>query len=647
MKPLECDKLKPNLADLTTAFKRALLIRQAEYSLLDLYKEGLISGTIHTCIGQELIGAIIGQTYQEGDYIFSNHRGHGHFLGTFPEQLSAFFAELLGKETGLCGGHGGSQHLHHDGFTSNGILGGTAPIALGTALAQKLSKKGKTIVFLGDGAMGEGVIYEALNMASLYKVPLYIVCEKNHIAQTTATDLTTAGSLLDRAKAFGINTFSSTTLNPEGLVESVNQAIDTLKHGPVFHLIETQRLMPHSKSDDTRSPDSIKQMWLNDPLDKWHFSFSDSEQLKQKEQVQSLIQEAIKQASSADHATRFPPVYTPASSMLEQTAELSEQPLVERINQALHTQLKNPLSMVFGEDVLDPYGGAFKVSRNLSEKYPSQVLSTPISEAAIAGMGIGLALAGRRPIAEIMFGDFLGLCFDQLFNHASKIPSMFNGKVSIPLIIRTTSGGGRAYGATHSQAVEGLLLNKPNIQSISCHPYLSTKQLEDSFASVESTTIIYEPKLAYQSKASSIKGHKLFTVGAPWPDLFVQPMMPAYLTLICYGPTLDLSLKAAQELLFKYELPVEVISLCRLDTPNWELIERSVKHTEKVLIVEESHSADGLGYSIINHLHQHNQEIQGRTLCAHFSPLSAAPQIESQQLVSSSDVINCIVNWSQ
>ena len=121
---------------------------------------------------------------------------------------------------------------------------------------------------------------------------------------------------------------------------------------------------------------------------------------------------------------------------------------------------------MLGEDILDPYGGAFKVTRGLSTDFPTRVRTTPISEAAIAGVSAGLALAGFRPIAEIMFGDFLALCFDQIANHISKYGAMYDGAATCPVVIRTPSGGGRGYGPTHSQSLEKHFLGIPHLRVV-------------------------------------------------------------------------------------------------------------------------------------------------------------------------------------
>ena len=137
---------------------------------------------------------------------------------------------------------------------------------------------------------------------------------------------------------------------------------------------------------------------------------------------------------------------------------------IESINKCLHQLFEaNEKTFLIGEDLLDPYGGAFKASKGISTSFPERVISTPISESGFLGFAIGMALQGYRPIVEIMFGDFITLCADQIVNHACKFKGMYNNQVDVPLVVRTPMGGGRGYGPTHSQSIEAMFLNVPRL----------------------------------------------------------------------------------------------------------------------------------------------------------------------------------------
>src|SRR5512139_1277806 len=170
-------------------YERLYTIRRFEETLLENFPRGVFFGTTHTSLGQEADAVGVLSHLRQEDVVFSNHRGHGHFLAAGGDPY-ALFAELMGKATGVCGGRGGSQHLHWENFYSNGILGGTVPQAVGMALAEKLKGSHSiTVVFLGDGTLGEGVVYEALNMAALWNAPILFALENNGIAQTTPIEL--------------------------------------------------------------------------------------------------------------------------------------------------------------------------------------------------------------------------------------------------------------------------------------------------------------------------------------------------------------------------------------------------------------------------------------------------------------------------
>ncbi|MCJ7678899.1 MAG: hypothetical protein MUO35_14385, partial [Anaerolineales bacterium] len=141
--------------------------------------------------------------------------------------------------------------------------------------------------------------------------------------------------------------------------------------------------------------------------------------------------------------------------------------VLESLNQALRSCLADSADVrLLGEDILDPYGGAFKVTRGLSSEFPDRVITTPVSEAGIVGVGVGMALRGLRPVVEIMFGDFVLLAADQLVNHAAKLRWMTGDEVRVPLVVRTPMGGGRGYGPTHSQSLEKHLLGAPGLRSV-------------------------------------------------------------------------------------------------------------------------------------------------------------------------------------
>ncbi len=248
--------------DNAALFRSLYRIRLFEETVLENFTRGLFSGTTHTYLGQEANAVGIISGLEAEDIVFSNHRCHGHFLA-YGGDLHALFAELMGRSTGLCAGRGGSQHLHWKNFYSNGVQGGIVPIATGMAYAENLLKHSSIVIaFLGDGTLGEGVIYEAFNMASLWRVPILYVVENNHIAQTTPIEMTLAGSIPSRFEAFGIPAIEMDTSDVLEILPASQSLIHDVRSArkPQALILNTCRFGPHSKGDDTRLGEFIDQM---------------------------------------------------------------------------------------------------------------------------------------------------------------------------------------------------------------------------------------------------------------------------------------------------------------------------------------------------------------------------------------------------
>lgn len=245
-----------------------LTIRIFEERLLSLFQEGLIFGTTHTCMGQEATAVALVDNLNNDDVIFSNHRCHGHYLARFGD-VKSLLAELMGRQGGVCGGRGGSQHLCRENFYTNGIQGGFMPVAVGTSLALKNDGEQRlAVIFIGDGTLGQGVVYESLNLAALWRVPLLIIVENNFYAQTTPVELALSGSITKRADAFGILADEIESNDVETLhgvfAERVKFVRDT--QTPFLQVVKSYRLGPHSKGDDFRSQKEIDSWWERDPI---------------------------------------------------------------------------------------------------------------------------------------------------------------------------------------------------------------------------------------------------------------------------------------------------------------------------------------------------------------------------------------------
>jgi TPP-dependent pyruvate/acetoin dehydrogenase alpha subunit len=283
----------------SSLYRSIYLIRRFEETVLDNFPRGLFYGTTHTCLGQEANAVGVLSDIAENDIVFSNHRCHGHFLA-YGGDPRALFAELMGRATGVCGGRGGSQHLHWRNFYSNGVQGGIIPIATGMALAEKYKHSGAvTVAFLGDGTLGEGVIYEAFNMAALWKVPILYVLENNRIAQTTPINLAVAGKIVDRFTAFSIPSQQIDTSDIQQIMPVARDLLARIRQdgSPQALVINTQRFGPHSKGDDTRDPSLVDNLRSKyDPVQIQGLRLEAAERIDMEAQVDAEVKAAFEKA---------------------------------------------------------------------------------------------------------------------------------------------------------------------------------------------------------------------------------------------------------------------------------------------------------------------------------------------------------------
>lgn len=629
MKPITVDCTEERI----TLYRRMLRIRTLEDTLLDLFSKGSLFGTTHTSIGQEATAvALMGALDLDRDVIFSSHRCHGHFLA-YGGDPTALLAEIMGRSTGVCGGIGGSQHLQYKNFYSNGIQGGIVPVALGAAMAERYLETGAiAVVFLGDGTLGEGVVYEALNMASLWSTPILFLLEDNGYAQSTPRALGVAGCMAARAAAFGIETSAIETNDVEILLALLRTRVELVRQDkrPAFQIVHTYRLAPHSKGDDHRDEREIAAWRERDPLLILGARLDKADRRALETEVREENELAVAEAMAAPwpdpnalprlvplHATRIP-----GSIRLKTRAEpdpRTNQVTVGRdLNAALHDLMhEDPRVLVIGEDILDPYGGAFKVTRGLSTRFPQRVLTTPISEAGLVGAGNGMALRGMRPIVEIMFGDFVALAADQIVNHAAKFAAMYNSQVICPLTLRTPMGGRRGYGPTHSQSLESLFFSIPGIEIVAVSPlHPAGELLCNAVLQSDSPTLFIENKVMY-ARAVQLpddRGHVgpfevCYGPGLyPTAHLSIDGFRSCDLLLITYGGCAELAMQAAERLLLEHEIASDVIVPAQImPLPIEDLLEPAVQ-AKRVIIIEEGVRAGGWGAEVAAALCEAAQE---------------------------------------
>jgi acetoin:2,6-dichlorophenolindophenol oxidoreductase subunit alpha len=290
----------------------ALLIRHFELSLLDLFEKGRLNGTTHTCLGQEHVPVALRPLLDERDFVFSNHRGHGHYVARYRD-LAGLLAEIMGRAGAVCNGVGGSQHILRDRYLSTGVQGQSVPVAVGVATALARTEPGRlACVYIGDGTWGEGAVYEALNLAALWRSRLLVVVEHNEIAQSTPTQVQLAGSIAARAAAFGIPHLRFTGADLAAIRAELTPAVDLLRGegGPLVIEFAVDRVGPHSKGDDSRSAAELAQVRARD----WavRYSIAHPDQYARCDEIAATAVRAVVEDVSARPLAEWPDAPEPA-----------------------------------------------------------------------------------------------------------------------------------------------------------------------------------------------------------------------------------------------------------------------------------------------------------------------------------------------
>jgi 2-oxoisovalerate dehydrogenase E1 component len=631
--------------------RKALGIRMFEQRLLKLFSEGRLNGTVHTCIGQEWTGVAVAEHLQPADVIFSNHRCHGHYLAR-TENYVGLFAEIMGRERGICRGRGGSQHICDANVFSNGIQGGIVPVSTGIAFAQSMNRGDDiTVVFIGDGTLGEGAVYESLNLASKWQVPLLIVLENNLYAQSTSQHQTLSGDIEARAQAFGIATMRGDTWDPGKLIESMGEAVKFVRstRTPLFFRVDTYRLMAHSKSDDDRDKVEIEEHWQRDVLHR--ACQTDAALIAAQAELEAELDQAVLDAESSALSSGLEPILAGSAGTWTETLFEGNERVVNRIYTGLRRAMeRDDRIMLLGEDIEGPYGGAFKVTKDLSQVFPGRVRNTPISELAITGLSNGLALHGKRPVTEIMFGDFVMLAADQWINHAAKFQYMYADQVTVPVILRTPMGGKRGYGPTHSQSLEKHLLGVPGTQVLALHNRFDPALFyETLLETVDRPTLVIENKVMYGEKANSdaVPGFKWFHSSHRFPISYMRTESVADVTIVCLGGMLQDTERAVGQLFAEHDVIADVLCPTQLFPLQIEAFLPIAQQSGRLLLVEEGHGFCGFAAELLAQLYEHDPTLRISRLSSHPQHIPSSKPMELEVLPNTARIVEAVLALEQ
>ena len=587
-----------------------LTIRGFETRVAALYRDGEVPGFVHLSIGQE--ASAVGACWSLGpaDVITSTHRGHGHCLakGLDPNGM---FAELMAKDEGTNRGRGGSMHIADPSlgiFGANGIVAAGLPIAVGAATASQLRRDGiVAVAFFGDGAVAQGAFHEAVNLAAVWSLPVIFFCENNGYAEFSPASEQHGASLERRAAGYGVdyvavdgNDVVATALAMRDVVAAVRTG-----SGPAIVEATTYRWHGHYEGDPERyrSAEEVREWEAKDPLLVHERRFGaagvDADTIAS---ARAAVERELDDALRSARRGKQPAIATLTDFVVRPRDERPEPPppaadaepfrTMDAIRNALEVELASDERVfVAGIDV-GAGGNVFGLTRGLRDRFGDRVRDTPISENAIVGLGVGAAMAGMRPVVEVMYLDFLGVCLDQLLNQAAKLPFMTGGAAPMALTVRTQFGAGRSSGSQHSQSLEALLAHIPGLTVVMPSTPADTYGLLRASIQDPNPVVFIENRLLYGMKGPQPAPDHVVPIGIssvvqPGDDITVVSVSRMVLEAV-----------AAADAVVADGISVEVIDLRTVAPLDMAPILESVHKTSRLLIAHEAVVPFGIGAEI-------------------------------------------------
>ncbi|MFF2852006.1 pyruvate dehydrogenase complex E1 component subunit beta [Streptomyces sp. NPDC058001] len=588
-------------------YRRMRRIRRFEERASDLYKATEIPGFLHLSIGQEASAVGACWPLGERDGITSTHRGHGHVLAKGLDSAS-MMAELMGKDAGTCHGRGGSMHIADPGigiFGANGIVGAGLPIAGGVATAAKLRGAGDVVVaFFGDGAVAQGMFHEAVNLAAVWDLPVVFLCENNHYSEFSPAAEQHRAPLSARAAGYGITYEHVDGNDVVAVARTMTEVVGRLRQGagPVLVEAETYRWHGHYEGDPQRyrTPEEVAAARERDPLlvARRHLETAGVGAAAADaidEEIDKEIEAAVAWARSLPEPapeTLYDYVLAPRPDVPE-PAPLPAGGEVFRTMDAVRLALEHELAadpdvFVAGIDVAEG-GNVFGLTRGLAQAFPGRIRDTPISESAVVGTAVGAAMAGMKPVVEIMYMDFIGVCLDMLLNQAAKLRFMTGGRASMPLVVRTQFGAGRSSGSQHSQSLEALLAHVPGLTVVMPSNPADTYGLLRAAIQDPNPVVFVENRLQYGFKGPRPPADHLVPLGKAKVVREGDDI-----TLVSWSRMVQDCLAAA-ELLAVEGTDVEVIDLRTVAPLDRATVLASLAKTNRLVIAHEAVRDFGVG----------------------------------------------------
>jgi 2-oxoisovalerate dehydrogenase E1 component len=637
--------------------RRMLLIRGFEQRVSTLYRDGEVPGFVHLSIGQEATAVGACWLLRPTDVITSTHRGHGHCLAKGLDPVG-MFAELMGKDQGTNRGRGGSMHIADPTlgiFGANGIVAAGLPIAVGAATAAQLRAEGGVVAaFFGDGAPAQGAFHEALNLAAVWHLPVIFFCENNGYAEFSPASTQHGASLELRAAGYGIPYVSVDGNDVVATAATMDEVVLVARSGGGPAVVEaaTYRWHGHYEGDPQRyrSPEEVVDWEARDPLVAHEVRLRAAgvgdDEIKAMEastgdELDRAV-EAARRLTGPDAATLRNFVVRDRPARSEPPPPPEDAPVfrtMDAIREALDIELtSDDRVFVAGIDV-GAGGNVFGLTRGLADKFGQRVRDTPISETAIIGLGVGAAMAGMRPVVEMMYLDFLGVCFDQLLNQAAKLPFMTGGAAEMALTVRTQFGAGRSSGSQHSQSLEALLAHIPGLSVVMPSTPADTYGLLRAAIQDPNPVVFIENRLLYGMKGPQPPPDHIVPIGKA---AVVRPGTQA--TVVSVSRMVHEAVAAAESVADE-GISVEVIDLRTVAPLDISAILESVHKTSRLLIAHEAVVPFGIGAEIAATVAREgfwDLDAPIERIGAAATPPPYAPELERAWLPDRADIADAI-----
>jgi 2-oxoisovalerate dehydrogenase E1 component len=591
------------------AFIRAF---EAKVQALSQTNPPTIAGSVHLCAGQEAVplGAIAG--LRDDDQIIATYRGHGWALASGLDPVGVM-AELCQRSGGINGGRAGSALMMGPGtrfIGENSIVGAGTTIACGVALSNLAQKNGRVVtVTIGDGAMNQGSVHEAMAFAAARKLPVIFVVENNGWSELTATsDMFLIERLAQRANGYGMPSATIDGTDPFAVRDSFALAAERARsgEGPVLIECRVPRLWGHYNRDieHYRSKADKAEAAARDPITLMSERMRASGVMPDANLTALVAQQtdAIEEVASSALASAVPSpssatehvVSTASGTQVSDVVETREMSYIEAVNLALRTELQNDSRVVlYGEDV-GKGGGIFGGSRYLQRDFGAdRVFDTPIAENAILGSAVGAAMTGLKPIVEIMWADFIFVALDQLVNQAANIRYITGGKQTAPMVVRTQQGATPGSCAQHSQAIEAMLAHVPGLK------VALAATADDAYALLRAASADPDPCVVIEARSQyQIKGPVNITAGCEPVGKARTRREGSDCVIVAWGAIVNQAVAAAEELA-QSGINARVLDLRWLSPLDENALVEAVRACAgKVLIVHEAVRTGGFAGEI-------------------------------------------------